>query len=155
MALRFFEAVVREARALKLLSDEHFSVDGTLIEACASMKFFRTEDGGGAGADAGGDGDFMGEPQRNEAHASTTGPGATLFRKALGKEAKRCFAWRARKDNRRGLISDVCVTVAVGVTESEAALASVAGQRRKRLRPGSIGVDKGWHTSRFVDALPA
>ena len=122
VALRFFDAVVREARALELLSDEHFSVDGTLIEAWASMKSFRPKDGGGSGPDAGGDRDFKGERRRNETHASTTDPEAKLLRKALGKEAKLCFAGHALMDNRHGLISDVCLTPSVGVTEPEAAL---------------------------------
>src|SRR5271157_488686 len=69
VALRFFDAVVREARALELLSDEHFSVDGTLIEAWASMKSFRPKDGGGSGPDAGGDRDFKGERRSNDTHA--------------------------------------------------------------------------------------
>jgi hypothetical protein len=83
---------VREARALELLSDEHFGVDGTLIEAWASMKPFRPKDGGGSGPDAGGDRNFKGERRRNDTHASTTDPEAKLLRKALGKEAKLCFA---------------------------------------------------------------
>jgi len=155
VALRFFDAVVREARALELLSDEHFSVDGTLIEAWASMKSFRPKDGGGSGPDAGGDRNFKGEQRRNDTHASTTDPEAKLLRKSLGKEARLCFAGHALMDNRHGLISDVCLTPSVGVTESEAALALVARQRRKRLRPKSVGGDKGYHTSRFVDALLA
>ena len=154
VALKLFDAVVREARALELLSDEHFSVDGTLIEAWASLKSFRPKDGGGSGPDAGGDRDFKGERRRNDTHASTTDPEAKLLRKALGKEAKLCFAGHALMDNRHGLISDVCVTPSVGVTESEAALALLDRQRRKRLRPKSVG-DKGYHTSRFVDALLA
>ena len=155
VALKFFDAVVREARALELLSDEHFSVDGTLIEAWASMKSFRPKDGGGSGPDAGGDRDFKGERRRNDTHASTTDPESRLLRKSLGKEAKLCFAGHALMDNRHGLISDVSVTPSVGVTESEAALALLARQRRKRLRPKSVGGDKGYHTSRFVDGLLA
>lgn len=155
VALRFFDAVVREARALELLSDEHFSVDGTLIEAWAWMKSFRLKDGGGSEPDAGGDRDFEGERRRNDTHASTMDPEAKLLRKALGKEAKLYFAGHALIDNRHGLISDVCVTPSVGVTESEAALALVARQRRKQLGPRSIGGHKGCHTSRFVDALLA
>ncbi len=126
VALRFFDAVVREVRALELLSDEHFSVDGTLIEAWASMKSFRPKDGGGSGPDAGGDRDFKGERRCNDTHASTTDPEAKLLRKSLGKEAKLCFAGHALMDNRHGLISDVCLTPSVGVTESEAALTLVA-----------------------------
>lgn len=155
VALKFFDTVVRQARALDLLSDEHFSVDGTLIEAWASLKSFRPKGGGGSGPDAGGDRDFKGEPRRNDTHASTTDPEAKLLRKGLGKEAKLCFTGHALMDNRHGLISDVCVTPSVGVTESEAALALLDRQRRTRLRPKSVGADKGYHTSRFVDALLA
>jgi transposase len=155
VALRFFDAVVREARALELLSDEHFSVDGTLIEAWASMKSFRPKDGGGSEPDIGGDRDFKGERRRNDTHVSTTDPEAKLLRKALGKEAKLCFAGHALMDNRHGLISDVCLTQSVGQTEPEAALSLLARQRRKHLRPKSVGGDKAYHTRRFVEALLA
>jgi len=155
VALRFFDAVVREARRLDLLSDEHFSVDGSLIEAWASLKSFRPKDGGGSPPDAGGDRDFKGERRRNDTHASTTDPEAKLLRKGPGKEAKLSFTGHALMDDRHGLVSDVCVTPSVGVTESEAALALLDRQRRKRLRPKSVGGDKGYHTSRFVDALLA
>ena len=77
------------------------------------------------------------------------------MRKSLGKEAKLCFAGHALMDNRHGLITDVCLTQSVGVTESEAALTLVARQRRKKLRPKSVGGDKGYHTSRFVEGLLA
>ena len=152
--------MVREARALELLSDEHFSVDGTLIEAWASMKSFRPKDGGGSGPDAGGDRNFKGERRRNDTHARSTDPEAKLLRKSLGKEAKLCFAGHALMDNRHGLISEVGLTPSGGVTESEAALTLVARQRRKRLRPKrlrpkSVGGDKGYHTSRFVEDLLA
>ena len=155
VALKFFDAVVRVARNLELLSDEHFSVDGTLIGAWASLKSFRPRDSGGSGPDAGGDRDFKGERRRNYAHASATDPESKLFRKAMGKEACLCFAGHALMDNRHGLISDVSVTPSAGVTESEAAPALLARRRRKRLRPKSVGGDKGYHTSRFVDGLLA
>ncbi len=155
VALKFFDAVVREARRLELLSDEHFSVDGTLIEAWASMKSFRPKDGGGSGPDAGGDRDFKGERRRNETHASTTDPEAKLLRKAPGKEAKLCFAGHGLMDNRHGLMTDVALTASVGVTEPQAALAMIARQRRKRLRPKSVGGDKGYHTQQFVTELRA
>jgi hypothetical protein len=77
------------------------------------------------------------------------------LREALGKEAKLCFAGHALMDNGHGLISDVCLTPSVGVTESEAALGLVARQQRKHLRPKSVGGDKGYHTSRFVAGLLA
>lgn len=153
VALKFFDAVVREARRLDLLSDEHFSVDGTLIEAWASMKSFRPKDGGGSGPDGGGDRDFKGERRRNDTHESTTDPQAKLKRKGPGKEAKLCFAGHALMDNRHGLMTDVAVTASVGVTEPDAALALIARQRRKRLRLKSVGADKGYHTQRFVTAL--
>lgn len=152
VALRFFDAVVREARRLELLSDEHFSVDGTLIEAWASMKSYRDKDGEG-GSDAGGDRDYRGERRSNDTHASTTDPEAKLRRKGPGKEAKLCFAGHALMDNRHGLISDVALTPSVGVSEPEAALQMIERQRRKRLRPKSLGADKGYLTFAFVQAL--
>jgi len=142
VTLRLFDAVVREARALGLLSDEHFSIDGTLIEVWASMQSFRPKVGSGSGPDADGDRDFKGERRRNDTHASTTDPEAKLLRETLGKEAKLCFAGHALMDNRHGLISDVCITPSVGVTEPEATLALVARQRRKHPRPKSVGDDK-------------
>jgi transposase len=153
IALKFFDAVVREARRLDLLSDEHFSVDGTLIEAWASMKSYRPKDGGGSGPDAGGDRNFKGERRSNDTHSSSTDPQAKLLRKGLGKEAKLCFAGHALMDNRHGLMTDVTLTSAVGVTEPDAALAMLTRQRRKHLRPKSVGADKGYHTYRFVTAL--
>ena len=142
VALRFFDAVVREARRLDLLSDEHFSVDGSLIEAWASLKSFRPKDGGGSPPDAAGDRDFKGERRRNGTHASTTDP-----------EAKLSFTGHALMDNRHGLVTDVSLTASVGVTEPEAALALLARQRRKHLRPKSVGADKGYHTQQFVTGL--
>jgi transposase len=153
VAVKFFDAVVREARRLELLSDEHFSVDGTLIEAWASMRSYRPKDGGGSGPDGGGERDYKGEQRRNDTHESTTDPEAKLKRKGVGKEAKLCFAGHALMDNRHGLMTDVSVTASVGITEGEAALALLARQRRKRLRPKSVGADKGYHTRRFVTAL--
>ncbi len=90
-----------------------------------------------------------------DARGQYLNPESKLLRKALGKEAKLCFAGHALMDNRHGLISDVCLTPSVGVTEPEAALSLVARQRRKRLRPKSVGGDKGYHTRRFVEALLA
>jgi IS5 family transposase len=153
IALKFFDAVVREARSLNLLSDEHFSVDGTLIEAWASLKSYRPKDGGGSGPDGGGDRDFKGERRRNETHQSTTDGEAKLKRKGPGKEAKLCFAGHALMDNRHGLITDVSVTPAVGVSESAAALALLARQRRKHLRPKSVGADKSYHAHHFIEGL--
>src|SRR5487761_796832 len=106
LARRFFEAVVREARCRGLLSSEHFTVDGTLVEAWASHKSFRPKDpprGGGTS------GDFKGEIRRNDTHASTTDPEAKLLRKAAGKEAKLCFGAHALMENRHGLCVELQV----------------------------------------------
>lgn len=153
IALAFFDAVVGEARRLKLLSDEHFSVDGTLIEAWASMKSFHRQDGGGPGPDAGGDVDFKGEQRSNATHRSVTDPESRLLRKGPGKEARLTFAAHALMDNRHGLITDLSVTASVGVTEPAAALALLARQHEQQLRPKSVGGDKGYHTREFVAAL--
>ena len=155
VALQFFDAVVRQARALELLSDEHFSVDGTLIEAWASLKSFRPKDGGGSGPDAGGDRDFRGEQRRNDTHTSTTDPEAQLLRKGPGKEAKLCFAGHALMDNRHGLLTDATLTASVGVTEPQAALALLARPHGAPLKPASLGADKGYHGQAFVSALKA
>jgi hypothetical protein len=92
VAIKVLDAVVHEARRLELLSDERFSVNGTLSEAWASMKSFRPKDGGGSAPDSGSDRDFKGERGRNDTHASTTDPEAKLLRNAAGGEARLCFA---------------------------------------------------------------
>ena len=117
------------------------------------MKSYQRKDGGSSSPDAGGDRDFKGERRSNVTHASTTDPDPKLLRKGLGKEAKLCFAGHALMDNRHGLMTDVVLTPAVGVTEPEAALTIIERQRRKHLRPKSVGADKGYHTHRFVTAL--
>lgn len=153
---RFFDAVVGLARRDGLLSDEHFTVDGTLIEAWASLKSFQPkgatptdppDDPGNAAVN------FRGERRSNQTHESTTDPDAKLIRKGLGKEAKLSFAAHALMDNRHGLCVDFTVTEAVGVTEREAASRMLARQGRKRIRPRTLGADKGYHTSDFVNDL--
>jgi transposase len=153
VAVTFFDTVVREARRQKLLCDEHFSVDGTLIEAWASMKSFRRKDGGGSPPGAGGERDFHGERRSNETHESTTDPEAKLFRKAAGQPSKLCFTGHALMDNRHGLISDVTVSASVGSTEAQEAIEMLVRQRRKHVRPRSVGADKGYHHQWFVDQL--
>lgn len=152
-ALRFFDAIVSEARKLGLLSDEHFSVDGTLIEAWASMKSFQKKDGSGNDPDAGGDVDFKGEPRSNDTHESCTDPQAKLLRKGAGKEAKLCFAAHHLMDNRHGLITGVDLTQSVGTTEPEAAQQLIDRQRRKGGRLKSVGGDKNYDTNAFVGAM--
>jgi len=155
VALKFFDAVVWEARHRNLLSDEHFSVDGTLIEAWASLKSFQKKDGSGNGPDDDGDIDFKGEKRSNATHESTTDPESKLLRKGRGKEAKLCFAGHALMDNRHGLVTDLTVTPSVGVTEPEAALGLIDRQRENWVPVASVGGDKGYHTREFVKALRA
>ena len=155
LACRFFDAVVNEARKLQLLSDEHFTVDGTLIEAWAStVKSMRRKDGP---PDAGGPDDqgmvnIRGERRSNATHTSTTDPDAKLMRKSKGKESKLSFGGHALMDNRHGLCVDLKVTSALD-TETEAAKAILERQRRKRVRPSTLGADKGYHNKDFVAHL--
>ena len=155
LACRFFDAVVNQARKLQLLSDEHFTVDGTLIEAWAStVKSMRRKDGP---PDAGGPDDqgmvnIRGERRSNATHSSTTDPDAKLMRKSKGKESKLSFGGHALMDNRHGLCVDLKVTSALD-TETEAAKAILERQRRKRVRPSTLGADKGYHNKDFVAHL--
>jgi transposase len=151
VAREFFVAIVDEARQRKLLSEEHFTVDGTLLEAWASMKSFHPRDGeqntpgdGGRNPDV----DFRGERRANETHASTTDPEALLARKGPGREAKLCFAGHVLMDNRNGLVVDVRITQATGTAERDTALdmlQAVPGSRRL-----TVGADKGYDTKDFV-----
>lgn len=110
-AKRFFDAVVRAARRANLLSDEHFTVDGTLIEAWASHKSIKPKDGPPATGDsAGGMAGFRGERYANDTHASTTDGEAKLYRKGRGKEARPCFGGHALMENRNGLLIGLAIT---------------------------------------------
>lgn len=147
----FFEAVVAEAGRRRWLSDQHFTVDGTLLEAYASQKSFRPKDeppqGGGKNPDV----NFRGEKRSNETHASSTDPDARLARKK-GKESKLSYQANALMDNRHGLIVDTQVLHATGTSERDAALAMVerlpASKRRR-----TLGADKGYDTRDFVAGL--
>ena len=155
LACRFFDAVVGEARKLDLLSDEHFTVDGTLIEAWASTaKSMRRKDGP---PDAGGPDDqgrvnIRGERRSNATHTSATDPDAKLMRKGKGKEAKLSYGAHALMENRNGLCVDLRVTSALE-TETEAAKEMLARQAKKRVRPATLGGDKGYHSKDFVAHL--
>ncbi len=152
VAARFLQAVLRGARVRRLLSDEHFSVDGTLIEAWASMKSFRRRDGGGdppAGRNA--ERDFRGERRSNATHASVTDADARLFRKGKGQSSRLCFMGHLLMENRNALIVDAALTRASGTAEREAALAMLG--RRGRRRRITLGADKGYDVAAFVDAL--
>jgi len=154
VACRFFDAVVREARQLKLLSDEHFTVDGTLIEAWASTaKSLRRKDGPpGDGPDQDGMVNIRGERRANATHQSATDPDAKLMRKGKGKETKLSYGGHALMENRHGLCVDLKVTSAL-TTEPEAAKGMLERQRRKRVRPSSLAADKGYHSRDFVAHL--
>jgi transposase len=149
VAAKFMTGVLNLPEVRKLLSSEHFSVDGTLIEAWASMKSFVPKDGakkppkGGRNAEH----DFHGEKRTNETHASTTDPDARLFRKGLGKEAKLCHMGHIMTDNRHGLIVDARLTEANGTAEREAALDMIKDNASPR---STIGADKNYDTTDFV-----
>lgn len=152
IAAKFMAGVLNLPQVKRLLSSEHFSVDGTLIEAWASMKSFVPKDGGGP-PPAGGAGarnaerDFHGEKRSNDTHASTTDPDARLFRKGRGKEAKLCHMGHILTENRHGLIVDARLTEANGTAEREAALAMVEDNAGSR---STLGADKNYDTADFV-----
>ena len=151
VARKFFDLVVGEARALDLMSDEHFTVDGTLLEACAGLKSFKNKDGGEDGPvdDPGNPTvDFHGEKRSNATHQSTTDPDALLARKGAGKEAKLSYTGNVLMDNRNGLVVDVETMQADGTAERDAAVVmieSIPGDDRV-----TIGADKGYDTKGFV-----
>jgi len=119
IAAKFMAAVLSRPDVKALLSDDHFSVDGTLIEAWASMKSFRPKDGGGSPPDPGrnGERDFHGETRSNETHASTTDPDARLIRKGRGQAAKLAYMGHVMMENRSGLAVDARLTQATGTAE--------------------------------------
>jgi transposase len=153
IAAQFMAAVLHQERVKALLSDEHFSVDGTLIEAWASMKSFRPKDGSGEppGPGRNGERDFHGEKRSNETHASTTDPEARLYRKGPGQPAKLAYLGHVLMENRHALVVDTRLTPATGTAEREAALAMVAA------RPGThritLGADKAYDAAGFVSDL--
>ncbi len=153
VAARFLQAVLRGARVRRLLSDEHFSVDGTLIEAWASMKSFRRSDGGGDDAPPGrnAERDFRGERRSNATHASATDPDARLYRKGDGQSSRLCYMGHLLMENANALIVDAALTRASGTAEREAALAMLG--RRDRRRGVTLGADKAYDVAAFVDAL--
>jgi transposase len=155
IAAKFFVSVLNLPQVRKLLSSEHFSVDGTLIEAWASMKSFLPKDdnhppsgkghSGGGGRNA--ERDFHGEKRKNDTHSSTTDPDARLFRKGAGKEAKLCHMGHAMIENRNGLIVDARLTEANGTAERTTALDML----EDNAKPGStVGGDKNYDTADFI-----
>jgi IS5 family transposase len=151
VADEFFAEVVGVLKARGLLSEEHFSVDGTLIEAWASLKSFRSKDERDQGPkDGNGWGDFSGQHRSNETHESTTDPEAKLLKKGAGKEAKLCFTGHAVMENRHGFCVSLEVTPSVGVTESQMALEQLKHLQAEGFSPTSVGADKGYHNGPFV-----
>lgn len=167
----FFHRVVDTARGAHLLSAEHFTVDGTLIEAWASLKSFkpkgeataqraeknrrkakrqRVRRARGSGSSSNPMVNFRGQRRRNDTHESTTDPESRLMRKGKGKEAKLCFSAHALMENRNGLLIDLRIAEASGTAERRVALEMIdhnlAGQHRI-----TLGADKGYHTRDFVD----
>lgn len=150
IACKFMTAVLNLPQVRQLLSSEHFSVDGTLIEAWASMKSFVPKDGSNPPASGRGRNaarDFHGEKRKNDTHSSTTDPDARLFRKGAGKEAKLCHMGHLMMENRNALIVDAQLTEANGTAERTTALEMIDDNAR----PGStVGGDKNYDTSDFV-----
>ena len=148
VAQTFFGRVLVQAKAH--LSDEHFTVDGTLIEAWASQKSFQKKDGGeGDGAQ------FRGERRTNDSHESKTDPDAKLYRKGQGQEAKLAYLGHVLLENRNGLIVNAMVTHADGTAEREAALSMLYQRWRQRRRraPMSVAADKAYDTRGFVETV--
>lgn len=153
-----FDAVVRQARQAGLTTEDHFTVDSTLLEAWASLKSFRPreedpskrpddEDPGNPTVN------FHGEKRSNATHESTSDPESRLLRKGLGQAAKHCYGAHALMDNRHGLLVDFHVTSATGSAEVEGAEAVLKRQARKRIYPRTLGGDKGYDRRRFVATL--
>src|SRR5437764_12558748 len=153
IAHKLMASVLNLPQVRKLLSNEHFSVDGTLIEAWASMKSFVPKDGSGeppagnSGGSRNAERDFHNEKRKNDTHSSTTDPDARLFRKGAGKEAKLCHMGHLMMENRNGLIVDARLTEANGTAERTTALAMI----KENAKPGStVGADKNYDTADFV-----
>jgi transposase len=151
VAKEFFGVVVAEAKRLNLMSDEHFTVDGTLLEACASLKSFKKVDGDGEPpADDPGNPtvNFHGESRSNQTHASTTDADALLARKGSGKEAKLSYSGHVLMENRNGLVANAEVLQANGAAERDAALVMIEAIPGDH--PVTVGGDKNYDTKDFV-----
>lgn len=163
VAAKFLSALLAQPRVTRLLSNDHFSVDGTLIEAWASMKSFTPKGGSessenksddppaGCGS-RNRDADFHGEKRSNETHVSTSDPEARLYRKGAGKEAKLCFIGHALMENRNALFVDACLTKADGHAERVAALHMIE-PRAERTKRITLAADKGYDAEDFVNEL--
>jgi transposase len=154
IAAKFLAAVTAQPQVKRLLSSDHFSVDGTLLEAWASIKSFRRRDGGdgdpeGPGRNA--ERNFRKEKRSNETHRSVTDPEARLYRKGDGQPAKLSYMGHALMENRHGLVIGGIATLATGTAEREAALELIDNHRRRRRI--TVGADKAYDVADFVTTL--
>jgi hypothetical protein len=155
IAAKFLSAVLAQPTVKRLLSSDHFSVDGTLIEAWASIKSFRRKDGSdndreGPGRNA--ERSFHKEKRSNETHRSTTDPDARLYKKGDGQPAKLCYIGHALMENRHGLVVGGGISQATGTAERQTALDLIDGRDRRRRRI-TLGADKAYDVAQFVHDL--
>lgn len=152
-----FDEVVAQAHERGLLSDEHFTVDGTLIEAAASFKSFKPKDGPPPPTTDDDPGnpsvDFHGEKRSNATHQSTTDPEALLFKKAKGKEAKLGFLLHGLMENRNGMLVDMVTTQATGTAERDVVPQLLREAKERRFHPTTLGADKAYDTRDCVAAM--
>lgn len=156
IAAKFLAAVLAQPKVKRLLSSDHFSVDGTLIEAWASIKSFRKKDGGdddrqGPGRNA--ERNFHQEKRSNETHESTTDPEAKLYKKGDGQPAKLCYLGHALMENRHGLVVGGGVSQATGTAERDKALELIDDYRGNSERRITLGADKAYDVTQFVHDL--
>src|SRR5229473_6549729 len=147
VAQQFFAEVNKQAK--RFMSDEHFTVDGTLIQAWASHKSFRAKDR----SDDGDSSDFHGRKRSNDTHESTTDPDAQLYKKSYGRESKLAYLGHALVENRNGLIAAAMVTHADGYAERDAALLLLHEKQKDRSRRITVGADKAYDTKDFVNTV--
>ncbi|WP_426079196.1 IS5 family transposase [Janthinobacterium sp. PSPC3-1] len=154
MTQRFFAQVLRIAEWKSLMSDEHFTVDGTMIEAWASVKSFTKKDGGGpppSDGERNATVDFKGEKRSNETHQSTTDPDARLYKKGDGDKSRLCYLGHALMENRNGLVVDATTTLASGTAERDAAL--IMAKLSINKAGATLGADKSYDAAAFVKEL--
>lgn len=156
VAREFFARVVQFAKSKRLLSDEHFTVDGTLIESWASLKSFKPKDKDHDKTDDDPKNpsiNFRGQQRKNDTHASSTDPEARLMRKGAGKEAKLSFGLHLMTENRHGLVVEMELNQAGGKSEIKGAKKMIRRYLKINPRMSSVGADKGYHTKKFVKFL--
>jgi transposase len=149
---KFMSKLLHHPQVKPLLSDEHFSVDGTLIEAWASQKSFRPKDGSG---DDDGGANFHGQQRKNDTHASTTDPDTRLYRKAAGREARLCYMGHATMENRHGLAVAGMVTLANGTAERRASETMLKAKAKEAAHRITVGEDKAYDSTDHVANLRA